>query len=284
MARGRHDRVDEEENMMPKTLLVPLDGSLDAERALPVAQALAARFGADIVLVDAQLNVEVPSDAIEAAKASVHAQGARVEIVRSVSVRAALRAVADDANEPIVCMATHARAGLGHALFGSVAEDVVRGLEIPAVLVGPTCSPTVRLEGPLLVCIDGSAKSNAIVPIAREWALALGARVVLVHVFHPLDVATATRPEMVVAAAVEQFGSDVDVETRVVRGYSPVITIGALIDDLEPALVALATHGRTGLARAALGSVATAVVRHSACPALVVRPALGGSGDATLDV
>ena len=35
---------------MPKTLLVPLDGSLDAERALPVAEALADRFDADIVI------------------------------------------------------------------------------------------------------------------------------------------------------------------------------------------------------------------------------------------
>ena len=69
------------------------------------------------------------------------------------------------------------------------------------MLVGPECSPTVRLEGPLLVCIDGSAESNAIVPTARDWALALGTRVVLVHVFHPLDVETATGPEVVVAAA-----------------------------------------------------------------------------------
>lgn len=56
------------------------------------------------------------------------------EIVRSVSVPDALRAVADDSSEPVVCMATHARTVLGRALFGSVAEDAVRGLEIPAVL------------------------------------------------------------------------------------------------------------------------------------------------------
>jgi nucleotide-binding universal stress UspA family protein len=259
---------------MPKTLLVPLDGSLDAERALPVAEALAERFDADIVLVAAQLDGEAPSDRIETAKASVHAHGARAEIVRSISVPDALRAIADDASEPIVCMATHARTALGHALFGSVAEDVVRRLEIPAVLVGPACSPTVRLEGPLLVCVDGSIESNVIVPIAREWALALETRVVLVHVFHPLDVETATGPEAVVAAALEQLGAEVDVETRVVRGYSPASTIISLIDDLDPALVTLATHGRTGLARAALGSVATAVVRRSACPALLARPPL----------
>ena len=58
------------------------------------------------------------------------------------------------------------------------------------------------------------------------------------------------------------------------RGYSPESTIGGLIRDLDPALVALATQGRTGLVRVSLGSTATAVVRRSTCPALVVRPHL----------
>ena len=140
-------------------------------------------------------------------------RGVRIETVRSVSVPDALRAVADDASDPAVCMATHARTSLGQMVWGSVAEDIVRELEIPAVLVGPACAPTVHLDGPLLVCIDGSVESNAIVPIAREWALALETRVVLVHVFHPLDVETATRPAGVVGAAVEQFGPDVEIET-----------------------------------------------------------------------
>ena len=62
---------------MPKTLLVPLDGSLDAERAVPVAEALADRFDADIVLMAARLDGEVPTDRIETVKASVRGHGAR---------------------------------------------------------------------------------------------------------------------------------------------------------------------------------------------------------------
>src|SRR4051812_47316639 len=103
----------------------------------------------------------------------------------------------------------------------------------------------------------------------------------MVHVFHPLDVETATRPERVVGAALEQFGPDVDIETRLIRGYSPETTIRGLIRDLDPVLVALATHGRTGLLRVGLGSVATAVVRGSTCPALVVRPHLADATAAT---
>jgi nucleotide-binding universal stress UspA family protein len=274
-------QVDEEEDIMPKTLLVPIDGSHDAARALLVAEQLAERFGADVVEVAVEFDGEEPDQRVGPPPEPGHGGRHRTETVRSVSVPEAIRAVALDSSDPVVCMATHARTTLGHALWGSIAEDVVREVEIPAVLVGPVCSPTVNFDGPLLLCIDGSPESNAIVPIAREWALALDTRIVLVHVFHPLDVETATGPEVVVAAAIELLGSDVEVETRVIRGYSPETTIRGLIKDLDPALVALATHGRTGLARTALGSAATAVVRHSTCPALLVRPRLADQPDST---
>jgi len=266
---------------MPKTLLVPVDGSHDAARALPVAEQLAERFGADVVQVAAEFDGEEPGRGSVPVQEPGHGGGYRTETVRSVSVPEAIRAVAVDAADPVVCMATHARTTLGHAFWGSISEDVVRELEMPVVLIGPACSPAVNFDGPLLLCIDGSPESNAIVPIAREWALALDTRIVLVHVFHPLDVETATGPEVVVAAAVELLGPDVEVETRVMRGYSPETTIRGLIKDLEPALVALSTHGRTGIARTALGSAATAVVRHSTCPALLVRPHLTDQADST---
>jgi nucleotide-binding universal stress UspA family protein len=270
---GAASSVDDKERTVPKTVLIPLDGSADAERALPVAEQLAGRFGADIVLVAAQLDEHAPPDRVSTAKDALHIRGVRTEIVRSLSVPDALRAVADDANEPIVCMATHARTLFGQALFGSTAEAVVHALDIPAVLVGPSYEPS-QLDGPIVVCVDGSDTSNAIVPLARQWAVALGTRILLVHVFHPLDVATATDSGTAVAAAVELLGTDVEVETRVIRGYSPAATIIALVDEVDASLVALATHGRTGASRVAMGSVTTAVVRRGARPVLVVRPRL----------
>jgi nucleotide-binding universal stress UspA family protein len=263
---------------MPKTLLVPLDGTPCSDRALPVAEQLAERLDADTVVITADLNDDgaVPEPQLRDVR-PVPGHSVRVEVVRSLTVPDAVRAVADDANDPVICMATHARSMLGHALFGSVAEEIVRGLAVPAVLVGPASDTTLRASGPLLVCHDGSMASDAIVPVARDWAHALGTNIVLAHVFHPLDVETAVDPEAVVGEAEARLAVDVDVDRRVVRGYSPAGTIVALVDDLEPTLVALATHGRTGMARAALGSVAMAVVRRSQCPALVVRPELTAS-------
>jgi len=263
---------------MPKTLLVPLDDTPCSERALPVAEQLADRFEADMVVITADLSDGEPASEGDGFRAplAMPSYGARAEVVRSLSVPDAVRAVADDSNDPAVCMATHARSMLGHALFGSVAEEVVRGLEVPAVLVGPASDTTLHEHGPLLVCHDGSTTSDAIVPVANEWARLLRTNVVLAHVFHPLDVETAVDPEAVIGEAAAQLGGELDVDARVVRGYSPAGTIVALVDDLEPVLVALATHGRTGMGRAALGSVAMSVVRRSACPALVVRPQFTG--------
>jgi nucleotide-binding universal stress UspA family protein len=260
--------------MTPKTVLVPLDGSGYAARAVPIASVLAERFDADVVLLVVQLPGGLTAVAIDDVRALGLAQGMRTELVTGMSVPDALRTVARDTIEPVICMATHARPGSTRAVLGSVAEDVVRALEIPAVLVGPRCNTSWHGDGPLLVCLDGSETSEAIIPVAHQWALALGTDVVLVHVFHPLDVETATAPEAVVGPAAERLAADVDVEMRVVRGRAPADTIVGLVDELAPAFVALATHGRTGLARVALGSVAAKVVHRSVVPALVVRPRL----------
>ncbi len=211
---------------MPKTVLVPLDGTTAAMRAIPIAVVLADRFDADVRLIAAQVPGEaIRTDWLDDTLAHTHSQGARAEAVWSTSVADAVRALADDANDPIVCMATHARTRLGHALFGSVAEDVVRALTIPAVLAGPKCRESWPAEGPLLVCLDGSEAADTIIPIADVWAVALGTRVVLLHVFHPLDVETATKPAAVVGPAAERLAAHVEVDMRVVRGRHPAGTI-----------------------------------------------------------
>jgi nucleotide-binding universal stress UspA family protein len=258
------------EFVVPKTLLVPLDGSDLAGRALPIVGQLAERVGGDIVLVAAETGgVSVPATYLDAAAAFTGSRGAHVEVVQCVTLADALRAVADDANDPAICMATHARSGMGHALFGSAAEAVVRTLQVPAVLVGPHCDTTLRVSGPLAVCFDGSAASAAVLQLAEQWARALATPIVLVYVYHPLDVESATHPETIARTAAERLS--IDAEVHLVRGESAHSVVRA-VRDVDPVLVALATHGRTGLARLVMGSVATAVVRRSECPALVVRP------------
>ena len=89
------------------------------------------------------------------------------------------------------------------------------------------------------------------------------------HVFHPLDVATAEAPMEAIQGAIDAMGPGVDV--HVVRNYRPADAIHELAHRLGASLIVMSTHGRTGLARIALGSVAMDVVRNSECPVLVDR-------------
>jgi nucleotide-binding universal stress UspA family protein len=145
------------------------------------------------------------------------------------------------------------------------------------LLVGRACDEHPGWRGPVLFCHDGSdAASAALVP-ARAWAAALDVPIELVEVFHPLDLTIAEAPDAVVNAALAVLGPDV--RSHIVRSYRPADAIHDVAEEVGASLVVMSTHGRTGLARVALGTVAMAVVRTSLCPVLVTRPpVLAGQG------
>jgi nucleotide-binding universal stress UspA family protein len=164
---------------MPKTVIVPLDGSDYALRGVNVATRLAGAFDAELVLVTTPMTTtahapsEVPVWLSEAARASGY-ERARVELATSNNAVTAIEGCIASADAPALCMATHGRGALGTAVLGSVAQRVVCELRVQTALVGPNFDTAWGVHGPLLVCHDGSARSNAILPSAREWAALLG--------------------------------------------------------------------------------------------------------------
>ncbi len=88
--------------------------------------------------------------------------------------------------------------------------------------------------------------------------------------FHPLDVSIADASAAAMDATRAVLGPDV--RSHVLRSYRPADAIHDVAEEVGASLVVMSTHGRTGLARVALGSVTTAVVRTSLCPVLVNRP------------
>jgi nucleotide-binding universal stress UspA family protein len=266
---------------LPSTLLVPLDGSDEARRATPVASALAAGLGADLVLMttpqtrDTAGREEPPPWLAEAAS-DAGAVPTRTRFVLDDRPADAITRTARDLGDAAVCMTTHGHGRVLGAALGHVAEDVVRTLRTPVVLVGPDSGPW-HAAGPLLVCHDGSAAADAIIPVAKEWATALGLPLSLAFAFHPLDVESAQQLPTRVTDAAAALGPSVPLHS--VRDAYPAGAIRHLAEQLRPSMLAMSTHGRTGWARLALGSVATTVVRASACPVLVVRPdGLSGRG------
>ena len=270
------------------TFVVPLDGSECAERALHPACALAARAdGGRVVLVTCAGGRDRASDAYLDDRAALLGGVAdiAVRVVDDTPADGILAAVSDEPGARL-CMATHGHGGLRSVVLGSVAEQVVCRSTDPLVLVGPR-SRAVLLPGErgrMAVCHDGSDHAAAIVGPAATWARRFGLAPWLVEVAGPDEVVAfaddPARHRQVEAATaglarLAEIMADRGVPTgqRVLHGADTSAAITRFAVSLPACLLAMATHGRSGLARVTLGSVAMAVVREAPCPVLIVRPA-----------
>jgi nucleotide-binding universal stress UspA family protein len=204
----------------------------------------------------------------------------------------AIAAYVGEVGVDLVVMTSHGRGGLERAWLGSVADHLVRALETPVLLVRPTEGAVTPPEaGEILVPLDGSPRAEAALPPATELARLLGARLTLLQAVSPAPVMadaptpfsgpidgelSTLRRDMAkdyledVAARVAAAG--VPARPVAVLAANPVEAIRAAARAPEVGMIALATHGRSGLRRMVLGSVADKLVRTSELPVLVNRP------------
>ena len=194
---------------MFRTLLVPLDGSELAERALPYATALASAAGGKLVLVrvalapppatlDGATWVQEQSEAVAEAEqylADIAARlRTRVAVETSVPYGRASSCIVDSITETgadAVVMATHGRTGLKHLLVGSVAEAVIADSAVPVFVTyaRPGEMPQAPFDpahARVIVPLDGSDFARAALPTAVELVASSG-ELVLVSVVEPPD-------------------------------------------------------------------------------------------------
>ncbi len=257
------------------SIVVPLDGSDLARSALPVAQDLAHSLDSSVVLLTSGWG-----STVEELQAGLEAQAAELDVATTTSVvpdtfpaTAIVQAVKD--TDDAIVMATHGRTGLGKALLGSVAEDVLKGTDRPVVLLGPASAPQPGMAGGILVVTtDGSPTSASILPRAARWAKALGFSVRVVAVTRddgePLGSVDADELTTRLGATADFLRSEgLDAQVETVTGSDAATALAELAERLPAAMIAMATHGRTGLARTALGSTTMKVVHLAHCPVLV---------------
>lgn len=263
-------------------VVVTLDGSERATAAVPVARQLAARLGAQLTLV--AVSSAGHHDALARHVEQVAGRaGGHPLVVDGDDVPTAIMAALSRLPGHVVCMASHGR-GRSAGVVGSVATEIVARESDPLVLVGPYVPHDYRLAGRLLACVDGSGRSELVLPAAASWAgaLALGLSVVTVAEPIPQPVTPgadydrrhgpAGVPEAYVGGLVRRWqGRSLDVDGEAV--YDPVSVVGGLVTYMETrptGLVAAATHARTGMARLVMGSVAAMIVHHLPAPVLLV--------------
>jgi nucleotide-binding universal stress UspA family protein len=290
---------------MLSTILLTLDGSPLAERALPFGEGLARATGARLVLVRSAQAFTLPGlDATEDQVATVAAAETYLENLAehlrktglSVEVAVPYGAPAAEILQEIelrkgdlVVMATHGRSGPGRWIYGSVTDEVLRRSPVPLVVLPPAAALSWPGKQPpsLLVPLDGSALAEAALAPATDLAQQLAATVMLVDVvpWPPLVADRGDVPPEVfdpepqlaeahaylaeVAGRLDgQLGS---VAWRVELGW-PEVVIARIAEEQQVDLIAMSTHGRTGVPRLVLGSVATAMLQRSTVPVFLVRP------------
>lgn len=211
-------------------------------------------------------------------------------IVRGHPAEAILETTSND-RDTLIAMATHGRSGAKRWLLGSVAEKVLRGTTNPLFLVRAAVakeSPQ-RIINSIVVPLDGSSLAEQMLPTVSFWAQALDVEVTLIRAFefpasayygseNYLPDYNAFREEARKEAADylkekanALIGEGVrTVSTRTIEGPAADEIIGYA--QTEPrAVIAMSTHGRSGMRRWILGSVTEKVVRHGDDPVLVVR-------------
>lgn len=277
------------------TYVVPVDGSDFAERALPHAVALAARQSRTddpgrVLLLACTWPQDPPLEPWLADRAELFSEVVPVDVRMLDGVDPAEGILQTAATVPgaVLCLATHGRGGLRAAALGSTAEKVLCQAEVPVVLVGPGAHRTLLpgQRGRMLVCSDGSAFAETVLPVASRWASELALAPWLAEVVGPDEgVHGPDQPPVVElreAAAgrlrdlAARFGGEPEPQIAVLHGAPSSRAICSFASDLPASLIALASHGRTGIVRTAMGSVAGEVVRHAPCPVLVHRPVAAG--------
>ncbi len=288
-----------------KAIVVPLDGSELAEQALPLAGAIATKRNAEVVLttaitagdrwVDDGIVRQWESEeqaAVESYQRSIierlQQQGVHAR-ARSDwgQPQAVIESVADNEDAGLIVMTTHGRSGVSRWTLGSIADKVLRTTNTPLILIRPTAQAQVpEAVRQIVVALDGSDLAEAALPEAERFARAMDASLLLVRAVVPptmlyggqfvpgglpvldqLEVEARQYLERT-AERIRKSGLKVSVEVAVGAPADVILTASR---EKGADLIAMTTHGRSGLNRWILGSVADAVVRHGGVPVLVIR-------------
>jgi nucleotide-binding universal stress UspA family protein len=297
--------------MTNKVVLVPLDGSQEAEAALAYAATLALAEEAAmhlLAVVDTasegnlvprgvraewqQTEWERAQRYLEGKVSLLRGQGCEaVAEVASGKVAGEILRAADADNASMIVMATHGRSGLERSMMGSVADKVMRTSRRPTLLIRPPtgaspASPAVLKR--IAVPLDGSDLAEQALGPAGDLAASLNAELLLVRVEQWLFVsATRWGGEVGYMPNLEEADQEIAANARaylvdaqrrlpaatrseafVLRGFA-ALELDVFFKQERVDLLVMTTHGRSGLARMALGSTADRLV-HEGLPILLV--------------
>jgi len=193
--------------------------------------------------------------------------------------------------DTLLAMATHGRSGLNRWLLGSVAEKVLRGTNTPLLLVRASDMAAAEASAELntiMVPLDGSELAETVLPPVIEMAKRLRLGVILFRAynipygFYDVGGGFAIDLNRLLAQTEAEVQHYLEEKSSILRNAGVDVIIASkegfgadeiikYIRGMPDCLIALCSHGRSGINRWALGSVAETVVRHCSSPVLVFR-------------
>ncbi len=297
---------------MIKKVLVPLDGSELAERALEPAFEIARAGRGEVILLSvpvyqpimapsaANYGLAVPEPVSDVDREKVekylqavketrkHLAGAMDTVVREGDVAGNIVDLAVERGVDLIVMTTHGYSGFTRWMLGSITERVLRSAPCP-VLVMRCAEP---LEN-MVIALDGSPLAEQALAPGVELAKIFGARVTLLRVDEEAKMGGLEMSLLSLAGTdlrrqvAQESGRCLThyLEAHANRLYDPKLEIDTAVVSGSPAqgileyieahpvdLLVMATHGRTGLRRWVYGSVTQKCLHNTACAMLIVRP------------
>jgi nucleotide-binding universal stress UspA family protein len=273
-----------------RTIVVPLDGTLVAEQALPHALAIARRSGASLRLVHAhsglesvELGYRQPGQVkqhylTEVARRVTRVDNVPVETILLSSTDPVEALVRGASGADLVVLASRRRNLASRLWSNSTFDELRKRLPIPLQLVRGHSSPVDWTADPLprhiLVPLDGSLLSQSVLNHAAAYARLEGAALTLLNIqneawtrgfFEHTNPHDYLRTVLQILRANSSF-----VEAHVITtDRSPAQAIATFAAQHDVDLIALATRADAGLSRVMRGSIADALIRQTDIPVLV---------------
>lgn len=294
-----------------KHILVPLDGSELAEAVLPVVRLLAGSMGAAVTLLHIVeerapatrhgqphlTNEQNAAGYLDSIAQRLGDNVSHVEVEQHVhgteeqDVAASIARHAGELGADLIALCTHGRNDPKRVVFGSMAQQVLKRVMVPVLLVRPE-GPPVESISAILVPLDGSPDGEAALPIASSIARSCRSMLYLVRVVAtagtvtgntsasarllPLATEAALNVEELqaqeyLASCISQLArAGVRAEARIRRGDRPQ-ELAEAAQERRVDLTVIATHGRAGLNALWLGSVTAGLINKLKQPVLLVR-------------
>ncbi|MBK8987654.1 MAG: universal stress protein [Chloroflexi bacterium] len=297
-------------------ILVPLDGSELAERALPSALAIARAMAGQgrcvvhllrvvpplFLALDPPLYAETLSlseaeagDYLALTGAKWSEAGVLVRTaVTSGPAAEEILAYAQKQDIDLLVMSSHGRSGFGRWVYGSVTEKVLRQACCASLIIRPGEVPPPVTFRKMLVCLDGSPLAEQVLQPVLTLAQAMSAAVCLLRVVPPALLAVETYAMAQLLSTVDEMERDtadaylrqllvslpvadlpISISMQTVMGPAAEAILDTAVSQ-NADLIAMCSHGRSGIGRWVYGSVTEKVLRGATCATFIIRGSPNG--------